>query len=562
MDSFGTILFGGDSWVISTQPHVALRLKRVFPKIRPYEQGALRLSDTPENARDLEWFLERYPHQVSHPKILADRSQAHRERETLVSQLLSGTVSKLDFPMALPPRDYQLQAAELAKASHGLLCADDVGLGKTVTGIAAFVDPALRPALVVTLAHLPQQWRAFINRFAPHLSTAILKKGTPYDLRDKHGALPDVILTNYHKLRGWAGTLAPIVKSVTWDEVQELRHSSSDKYQAARVIADAASVRLGLSATPIYNYGAEMFNVMECVAPGAMGSRGEFITEWCAGDDIIRDPRAFGAYLRSAGLMLRRTRADVGRELPPCSSIPHPIEADGNFIDRATADCEALAQTILASTQDYRGQKMHASAEFDMRMRQATGIAKAGYVADFVRMLVEQGEQVVLYGWHREVYSIWEKRLLDLRSVLYTGTESSGQKEFSKARFVRGEARVMLISLRAGQGLDGLQEVCSTVVFGELDWSPGVHEQCIGRIFRDGQKKPVFAYYLLSDEGSDPIIADVLGLKKQQIEGIRDPAADFIAQLQVDPDHIKKLAQQYLKRKGVTPAGKEIPCAT
>lgn len=51
-------------------------------------------------------------------------------------------------------------------------------------------------------------------------------------------------------------------------------------------------------------------------------------------------------------------------------------------------------------------------------------------------------------------------------------------------------------------------------MFGELDWSPGVHDQCIGRLDRDGQIKQISAYYLLADSGSDPIISDVLGIKK------------------------------------------------
>ena len=71
-----------------------------------------------------------------------------------------------------------------------------------------------------------------------------------------------------------------------------------------------------------------------------------------------------------------------------------------------------------------------------------------------------------------------------------------------------------------------LQHTTSTVVFGEHDWSPSVHEQCIGRVFPDGQESPVMAYFLLADEGSDLIVADVLGIKKGQIDGVRNPDVD------------------------------------
>jgi len=45
---------------------------------------------------------------------------------------------------------------------------------------------------------------------------------------------------------------------------------------------------------------------------------------------------------------------------------------------------------------------------------------------------------------------------------------------------------------------------------------------CDARIYRDGQPLPVFSYFLLAEEGSDPIISDILGVKRAQLEGVRD----------------------------------------
>ena len=94
--------------------------------------------------------------------------------------------------------------------------------------------------------------------------------------------MPDVILTNYHKLSGWAATLAPVVKTVIFDECQELRTGhASQKYSAAEHIAHRAKFRAGLSATPIYNQGSEIWFVMNAIRPHALGTREEFIREWC-----------------------------------------------------------------------------------------------------------------------------------------------------------------------------------------------------------------------------------------------------------------------------------------
>lgn len=96
----------GDRWLIQTKPHIALRLKRVFPKLRPGEQGILQLSNTPENARDLEWFLQRYPHDCPYLHMLRERSKTHREQEALIAQLLkpsaNGKLNLNGFKMAKP----------------------------------------------------------------------------------------------------------------------------------------------------------------------------------------------------------------------------------------------------------------------------------------------------------------------------------------------------------------------------------------------------------------------------------------------------------------------------
>lgn len=569
--TYGKLTFDGKhkQWVIECEPHVAIRLKRVFGKADERQFGKIRISASIENSRDMEWFLDRYPLKADSETraLLVDRAREHRERQSLVESLLATRRAPQEFKLALPPRQYQSVAAGLWLASRGLLLADDVGLGKTVTAIAGFNNPQCLPALVVTLTHLPPQWKNEIARFAPELNVHVLRKGKPYDLVGKRtlfAKFPDVIIANYHKLSGWAETIAPLVRSVIFDECQELRRSEgsdgeefSKKYAAARFIAEAVEYKLGLSATPIYNFGGEMFNVLNILCPGQLGTWQEFLREWCewgaAGKASIKNPKAFGIYARDSGLMLRRTRQEVGRELPEITVVPHHIETDEEEFEKLRGRAVELAKLILRQRQDYKGQKMQASAEFDMRMRQATGIAKAPFVAEFVRFLAnDNAEPVVLYGWHREVYEIWNEKLSDLNPVMFTGTESPAQKEAAKQAFVSGESKVLIISLRSGAGLDGLQNACRIVVFGELDWSPGVHEQCIGRVHRDGQGQPVTVYYLISNSGADPVMCDVLGLKRQQIEGVRDPNADLVTKLQVNEDYIKRLAEKYLADKGVS----------
>lgn len=569
MKAFGKISFEDGKWKIEAEAHVLLRAKRVFGKISKGDHGVVTLVDTIDVARDLEWFLARYPLEFDPPSVerrLKKGANKHRERATLVEQILSRRSEPREFELAEPPRDYQKSGAELILATGGVIIADDMGVGKTVTLIAALSDPRTRPALVVVPKALQRQWLRQLKRFAPSLVVHTLQKSTPYDLgRGKGvaaeqqqlpmpGTFPDVIISTYAKLSGWASTLGSgVIRGLFFDEAQELRTGDlSAKGQAAKFLATQVQIRAAATGTPIYNYGAEMFNVLECVRPGALGEIDEFNREWCNGfSEKIQDPKAFGAYLRNEGLMLRRTRADVGRELPALSRVFHDIDSDASAIDEVEDAAMALARIILRDgAETEKGERMRSAGELSYLLRQATGISKAPYVAEFVRMIIESGEPVVLFGWHHAVYDIWKKRLAEFKPVMVTGQETDKQKDEALQAFQRGDSKVIIISLRSAAGLDGLQFASATVVHGELDWSPGVMEQCDTRVFRDGQTKPVMAYYLVSDDGSDPIVSTALREKGEQLEGIRDPDVDFFEKLQTnDSERVRSLAEAFLNRR-------------
>lgn len=558
MKSYGALRLSENRqlWIIDADPHVHMRAKHIFGKISKQQAGKLVLSHSPETCRDLEWFLSRYPLQLSADdgRVLRANATEHRDVIARLEDLIDPNYAPPSFDLALPPRTYQAREAAVYLANGSLLIGDDVGLGKTAAAICSFTDPRTLPAVVVTLAHLPKQWEEEIHKFAPELRVHVATRATPYELPKYFGRGPDVVVLNYHKLAGWSKVLGAYAKSIVFDEVQELRHTGTSRYGAAEYVCQQVQFRLGLSATPIYNYGGEIFSILNLLKPGCLGTHREFVTEWCGGEGgdprktSLKNPKAFGAWSREQFLLIRHTRKDVGRELPDVVRIPQRIDTDAAALDRVANTASELAQIILQQGEAIKGQKWQASEQLSTLLRQATGVAKAPYVADFVRLLVESGERVVLCGWHREVYDIWLSKLHDLKPRLYTGTESATQKEEAKQAFMKGDASILILSLRSGAGMNGLQEVSSCIVFGELDWSPGVHEQCIGRLNRDGQPNPVVAYFLVSTDGADPAIAEVLGLKRQQVEGIRNPTQDFLEQLDTSGEHVKRLATSYLKQ--------------
>ncbi|WP_297105194.1 DEAD/DEAH box helicase [uncultured Devosia sp.] len=548
--TFGDLAWDAGFWQLRRlPPHVSLKFKSMFAQVAKTRAGEFDLKDNPAVAADLLWFMQRFPMAMS--SDARERLEQSYQRGLDQAAEVRRIMAEDWVPAALPafrpdraPYPFQAQNGALGARLGRLLIMDDVGLGKTISSLAAIATSGHVPAAIVVQAHLIEQWvDEYITPFTT--MTAHIIKGTkPYELPKA-----DLFLFKYSNIAGWVDIAATgVFKAVVFDEVQELRHGTeTSKGSAAQVFSEHAQMRIGLTATPIYNYGGEIWNVVEAIAPGALGTYGEFCLEWCIGggpNAVVRNPDALGAYLRDEAIAVRHVESDVGRQMPPVNVIVHDIEFD----QAASADFEeetkVLALKVLHGSFMESGQ---AARELDIRMRQVTGVAKARGVAALVRLLVESGEKVLLAGWHREVYDIWLSELRDLFPVMYTGTETGKGKLKAKRAFMDGTAKVMIISLRSGAGLDGLQHSCRTVVFGELDWSPQVHKQVIGRLRRPGQGGQVDAIYTHTNGGSDPVIMEMLGLKTSQSQGITDPFSGTTQQ-HSDDSRIKRLAANYLAR--------------
>lgn len=558
--TYGHIVFNKDvgNWhIVDAQPHVCIKLKAVFPKIAKWERLPFKFIDSPESCHDLQWFMERYPLEISENDLLRLKREKkkHISHVNEMEAIILPDYKPVDVELkeGYKAREYQIKGKDIFMKCRRLLIGDEVGLGKTLIGIISFLEKGTLPAIVSVQTHLQKQWKDEIEKFT-NLKVHLIIGTTPYSLPDA-----DVYIIKYSCLAGWTNFFQQgFFKLAVFDEAQELRHSGTGKSNGALALSQSVRYCLALTATPIYNYGDEIFNVLNAINPDCLGYRDDFLREWGGGGYerkiSIKDPVALGTYLRENFLFLRRTRVEVGRELPVVNTIIHTVGYDEKEVHQADDLARKLAIKVTTGTFLERGS---ASRELDMLMRQITGVSKAREVAAYVRILLENNEPVLLAGWHRSVYDILLSELAEFNPVLYTGSESPAEKEKSKQAFINGETNLMIISLRSGIGLDGLQHKCKTVVFGELDFSPQVHHQVIGRLDREFQKEQVTAIYLVSDYGSDPVIIDLLGLKSSQSHNIIDPLL-AVPNQHSDESRIKLMAQRYLEKNNKPESKKDF----
>lgn len=546
---FGKLRFDAHSneWVISdTAPNISLFIKDVFRRISKVQTGEFRFKNDDLHCFELLWFMDRYPMAIETFDISRLKAGRKRyfEKEEIVETLFTPEFKAQQYAglaEGCKLWEYQAQAVEMFRVVKRMLLGDDIGLGKTNTAIGCMLQPGMLPAAVVVQAHLPEQWEERIEDFS-NLRVHVIKTVKPYELPEA-----DVYIFSYTKLSGWSDVAATgFFKTVVLDEPQELRSGTgTDKGSAAKVFCDNAQAVLGLTATPVMNYGVEMWHVMQFICPGVLGTLDEFLREWCSNEKIVSDPDALGAYLRQNHNMLRRTEKDVDRELPRPNVTKHYCEYD----EAKAKESEDLAYTLaIKATTGSFTERGKAYLELDALTRLQTGVAKAASVAEYVKILLDADQPVLLSGWHREVYDVWLSELRGYNPVMYTGSETKVRKKKSKEAFVKGDTNLMIISNRSGAGLDGLQFRCRDLVIGELDWSPMILKQLIGRLRRSGQSEIVNAHYMIANGGSDPLMVEVLGVKSSQAHGIMNPGVAPIAPIN-DEDRMKKLAAMVIERR-------------
>jgi SNF2 family DNA or RNA helicase len=385
-----------DTWQFTVEPHVAIRLKNLFQQIPKWSTNPIPLKNKPDIPIDIAWLLDRYPLNLTEKaeKILSERRTKRLKDLASLEEILLPNREAAQTGMKKPARAYQSVFADIMEVEKSILLADMVGIGKTVSALTLAARGHL-PVLVIVPKHLKKQWVEKSKEFT-YLSAHIIKKTKAYDLPPA-----DIYIVTYNMLVGWVDLVQTgFFKYVVLDEVQDIRKGTeTQKGQAAKKACSNAEYIAALSASPIYNKLDELHNIFDIIKPGRLGTYAEFSREWYT--EAHKDPKALGTYLRENFMMLRRTREEVGRELPKENVFIQQVEFDddkyGEFEDRLKVLATKITTQHFATREEIF-EKGRLMGELDIMVRQATGIGKAKGVADYARMFLENDTPIILVG--------------------------------------------------------------------------------------------------------------------------------------------------------------------
>ncbi|MBT5201373.1 MAG: DEAD/DEAH box helicase family protein [Thaumarchaeota archaeon] len=530
------------SWKVTGDRAVNL-ISRLVPEAWYGEnEHEVIIPDSIESVKQIKLILDRYPLEILSKSVWQRKivkTYAPKPALPPIKHKLKKAKSGEQFRGKL--LNFQKEGLDfLLKSSGNALLADEMGLGKTVQTLSyVATEKQTFPLLVIAPLVTLQNWQREIEKFLKKKSrngriNDSLSPSVTLIRTGKSKELPksDIYVINYELLFKRYDDLSKVgIKTVVCDEVHNLRSKTTQKYKSVKKLAALPSVlyRIGLSGTPIYNRGSEIWPIIDILKPGLLGSFKEFCEYFCYVNDkgkaiVLENKRTSLRNELQKHVMLRRKKSDVLKELKDKVRYKEVIASDTDYyleeLDKIWKKLEE--EQKVAETEFSKSASYHRAIQSE---RQIAGVAKLPHVINFVKNIMEIEESVVVFCHHKVIHKLLHESLQEFSPVSIIGGQSDTLRQDQIDKFQKGESKLMIAGIRAGNVGINLTRA-KYVIFAELDWSPAIHRQAEDRLHRIGQKNTVFAYYLIGQGTLDDHVANILVDKSYEIDAIMDDTVD------------------------------------
>jgi SWI/SNF-related matrix-associated actin-dependent regulator 1 of chromatin subfamily A len=469
------------------------------------------------------------------------------------------------------PADKELWPFQRADLSYALrrkntLVGDQPGLGKTPTAICFANEIRAKRVLVICPANIRRQWANRIREWStmrwPYIVYPVLNSGrgvhpeaewtvVSYDLartpaigaalaRGKYDLL---IIDEAHYAKSIDAARTHALFGDHTGTMREAIRDDIGEIIGYNVLFEALAGRservLALTGTPLPNRPREAYTLARNLCFDAI----DWMSEASFKDRFNPSARMEGK--RKDGTTYIYNKEEAGRhgELNNrlrshfmCRHLKRDVAPqlklpiyDIVLVDETAAVRQALAaESLLHLDPDDENVFSNAMAEIPgdvARVRHMMGVAKAPFVAEYVKMILDGGEdKVFVFGWHIEVLDILQHALQKFGVIRIDGRTGEKRKEELKNEFIKNpNIRIALGNIQSiGTGTDGLQEVCSRAISAEASWVPGENEQAVERLDRLGQKGQVLADFLVAPGSIDERILSGAIRKKTNTHRVLD----------------------------------------
>ncbi len=389
--------------------------------------------------------------------------------------------------------------------------------------------------IIVPTSVLPN-WEREAAKFVPGLSRLTIY-GTKRDDLFQQIVESDLIITTYALLRRDLDELLKYrYATVILDEAQNIKNPNTITARSVRRLE--ADMRLCLSGTPIENNLFELWSLFEFLMPGFLGSQHSFqrgiVKPIKDGDEETLE------YLKTRvkPFILRRTKAEVAKDLPPKIETTHYCDLVDEQRDLYSALAKRLRDQVMKDVEEKGLAKSQMSIlDALLKLRQIcchprllkldmpglnTNLPSGKFDAfkDLVTDIVEGGHKVLVFSQFVQMLHII-RSWLQIKEVPFAYLDGSSKDRLEQVdNFNENpDVPIFLISLKAGgTGLN--LTAADYVIHYDPWWNPAVENQATDRTHRIGQKRQVFAYKMICQNTVEEKILKLQEQKKDVAEAI------------------------------------------
>lgn len=476
------------------------------------------------------------------------------EENTNGSEAMSSDFEVEGLKKVLYP--FQKAGVEYIARNKRVLVGDQMGLGKTITTIAAIRHLDAFPAIVVVPNTLKRNWEREFNGW---IDSEVIILNSDSDIGQALDHPFDVVICNYNTAVKYQKELAGYgFTTAVADESHFLKNAKAQRTKAFKAIAKKAEIVLELTGTAIVNRPKEILSQLEILGKiDEFGGSWKFLNHYCDGKRT-RFGWDFSGHSNMEDLhgklrahcYVRREAEDVLTELPdltrgvaelPITNRKEYRRAENDLLQYLKEfdykedvvakwyKKEYKLDWVDATDEEKRdAYKLHkqnkvagaASAEHLVQinhLKQLTAKGKMAGAIEWVENFLESGEKLVLFAHH----TAFIKEFAAHFNAPYITGEVHADKRQDIIDDFQGNPETKLIILNLAVGGVGITlTAASHLAFLELGWTPGEHDQAEARIHRIGQKNHANIYYLLGEDTIDLKIFNLINEKRTVTDSI------------------------------------------
>ncbi|MFU8856221.1 MAG: DEAD/DEAH box helicase [Deferrisomatales bacterium] len=441
-----------------------------------------------------------------------------------------------------PLLPYQLDGIAFAAGAGRAILADDMGLGKTIQGIGTAEllarEAGVSRVLVVCPASLKAQWAGEVERFSDR-SVQVVLGSAPERAAQYRGPAFFTVVNYEQVLRDLKEVEAAPWDLIVLDEGQRIKNWEA---KTSRVIKALRSrFALVLSGTPLENRLDDLFSVVEFIDDRRLGPAFRFFHRHRVTDErgkVLGYKNLDDLRGKLAPVLLRRTRAQVMKELPPRTTEVRRIPPTAEQLEIHDGQQRTISSIVrkkfLTEMDLLRLQKalllcrMAANSTFLVDKQPPGYSSKLAELDQLLGdLLAEDGRKIVLFSEWTTMLGLVEP-LLAKRGAAYVrldGSVPQAKRQGLVKRFQADPETKLFLTTNAGSTGLNLQ-AADTVVNVDLPWNPAVLEQRIARAHRMGQKRPVQVYLLVTQDTLEEGLLGTLAAKHDLALAALDPESE------------------------------------